>query len=475
MGVHHDLITSEMWERSVAWAATNGLTMARTGGAKDEFTPCPFMAVPTSFPEHLFTKVRDMEPVFNKLIDSVSRDTKFMVEELQATADADSFTGELLKIYKKVYVDSTPTQSLMLGIHRADYMINAGDRDQKDWEISQIEINTISSAFAGLSPLVNKLHRYLSAREKLGIPDEKIPVSTSCDDIPEGIHTAFSIVQKGLKKDDKLEDVVLVVEQVGERNTSDQRHLEQVLFSKYGVPCIRRSLQEISKIGKLSDENLILSDKYRCIVVYFRAGYTPNDYPEQSCWDARLLVEKSTAVKCPSIPYHLTGAKKVQQLLCSEEILSKYLTKEEVSSVLTVFAPMSGLEDEPAQNKIISEAISNPSDWVLKPQREGGGNLLHSDQMVEILKTLTPLQRGEYILMKKIRPPPSKSAVVRDDNLITDSFISELGIYGLFVGNGDEAFVNKVCINFFFFFFLLFHFFEIEFQQTKKSKRTVLA
>ena len=27
-------------------------------------------------------------------------------------------------------------------------------------------------------------------------------------------------------------------------------------------------------------------------VVYFRAGYTPNDYLSDACWEARLLIER---------------------------------------------------------------------------------------------------------------------------------------------------------------------------------------
>ena len=42
--------------------------------------------------------------------------------------------------------------------------------------------------------------------------------------------------------------------------------------------------------------------------------YTPNDYPTEAEWDARLLLERSLAVKCPSLAQHLTGTKKVQQV-----------------------------------------------------------------------------------------------------------------------------------------------------------------
>lgn len=47
-------------------------------------------------------------------------------------------------------------------------------------------------------------------------------------------------------------------------------------------------------------------------VVYFRAGYEPGHYMSEQEWDARLLVERSSAIKCPSIHYHLAGTKKVK-------------------------------------------------------------------------------------------------------------------------------------------------------------------
>lgn len=60
-------------------------------------------------------------------------------------------------------------------------------------------------------------------------------------------------------------------------------------------------------------------------MVYFRAGYTPNDYPTQKEWDGRLLIERSKAIKCPNISYHLAGAKKVQQVLANPGELEKYV------------------------------------------------------------------------------------------------------------------------------------------------------
>lgn len=49
-------------------------------------------------------------------------------------------------------------------------------------------------------------------------------------------------------------------------------------------------------------------------VVYFRAGYTPTDYPGEIEWAARVLVERCDAYKCPTVAYQLAGAKKIQQV-----------------------------------------------------------------------------------------------------------------------------------------------------------------
>lgn len=49
-------------------------------------------------------------------------------------------------------------------------------------------------------------------------------------------------------------------------------------------------------------------------MVYFRAGYEPAQYHSDVEWDARITIERSRAIKCPSIHYHLAGTKKVSSI-----------------------------------------------------------------------------------------------------------------------------------------------------------------
>ena len=37
-------------------------------------------------------------------------------------------------------------------------------------------------------------------------------------------------------------------------------------------------------------------------IVYLRAGYSPDDYLDDSYWAGRLTIERSNAVKCARLP-----------------------------------------------------------------------------------------------------------------------------------------------------------------------------
>lgn len=79
-------------------------------------------------------------------------------------------------------------------------------------------------------------------------------------------------------------------------------------------------------------------------MVYFRAGYTPDHYHSETEWESRLLIERSLAIKCPSIHYHLTGTKKVQQELAKPGMLEKYLPSDKVELVKEIFTGLYSLE-----------------------------------------------------------------------------------------------------------------------------------
>ena len=73
-------------------------------------------------------------------------------------------TRELFRYVKDPRDCVCDSKGLSLGLFRSDYMIHADPSESSPTpEIKQVEFNTISSSFGGLSSAVTKLHQYLSS------------------------------------------------------------------------------------------------------------------------------------------------------------------------------------------------------------------------------------------------------------------------------------------------------------------------
>ena len=59
--------------------------------------------------------------------------------------------------------------------------------------------------------------------------------------------------------------------------------------------------------------------------------------------------------------------------------------------------------EEASTSQVLQDAAEHPDRYVLKPQREGGGNNLYGPQLKERLENKEGL--SAYILMQRIRPP----------------------------------------------------------------------
>ena len=195
-------------------------------------------------------------------------------------------------------------------------------------EIKQVEFNTISSSFGGLSSQVTQLHQYLYAIGAYGpdapITRESLPDNPAATKLAAGLaaaHKAYS----------SSNAVILFIVQDPERNAFDQRWLEYHLLSTHGIQTRRYTLKEIAEIAKVDQERRLWipspvkgSEWQEISVVYLRAGYGPGDYPSQTEWEARWMLERSTAIKCPTVITQLAGCKKVQQVLASTGELERY-------------------------------------------------------------------------------------------------------------------------------------------------------
>jgi glutathione synthase len=88
-------------------------------------------------------------------------------------------------------------------------------------------------------------------------------------------------------------------------------------------------------------------------------------------------------------------------------------------------------------DQFLKKVRSNPHDFVLKPQREGGGNNIYDNDIVVALDTMTPSELSAHILMERIRPPEHLAYHVRNGKAELLSSVTELGIYGTYLKIGD--------------------------------------
>ncbi|XP_033224633.1 glutathione synthetase-like [Belonocnema kinseyi] len=425
-------------QKAKDWALINGISMR----SKDPYSPntlkiAPFLLLPSTFPKKEFVKATEVQITLNELMHKVAHDHQFLTEVLKSTIEVDGFTEKLFRIYEAVYAEGF-NQKISLGLFRSDYMLH-GDDDHK---ILQVEFNTIASSFAALACKITEFHKYVL--KDLGYSDKlkNIPENNAMSGFCRGLVCAWTLYGNDEAK------MLFVVEGIT-YNICDQRFLEfGVQKLNPSIKIIRRSLGELVTQAKLGPNNELIVDDSIMSVVYFRSGYEVEAYPTEKEWAVRLMVERSLAIKCPSIHYHLAGAKKVQQALALPGVVDRFLKDPNlVSKVTDVFTGLYGLDLDEKGDKAVAMAIETPRKFVLKPQREGGGNNFYDDDVrIQLEKMKDSKERTGWILMDRICPPPLKNILIRADSeecVEAQDVITELGIYGVIVGSENEIKVNE--------------------------------
>nr|XP_020638061.1 glutathione synthetase isoform X1 [Pogona vitticeps]XP_020638063.1 glutathione synthetase isoform X1 [Pogona vitticeps]XP_020638064.1 glutathione synthetase isoform X1 [Pogona vitticeps] len=395
----------------------------------------PITLLPSPVPSVMLEQAYSVQQDFNLLVDKVSQDTEFLESVLASTVKVDEFTAQLFNIYKQVLKEGI-TQSVFLGINRSDYMFDysAGDSPA----LKQIEINTIAASFGGLTSRTTAVHRHVL--NVLGKSKEasKLLINNPSKGIAIGIAKAWELYGS-----DRA--VVMFLVEEAQRNIFDQRYVENELWMR-NIRVIRRRFKDVFEKGSLDNDKRLHIDGEEIAVVYYREGYVPKNYNKQN-WEARLLLEKSRAVKCPDIATQLAGTKKVQQELSRPGVLERFLpnTPEVVTRLRATFAGLYSLEMDAEGDKMVATAIAAPDRFVLKPQREGGGNNLYGDELKQVLEKIKDSpERTSYILMDKIKPLPSLNYLLRAHSpLKMSECVSELGIFGVYVRQGQDLVVNR--------------------------------
>uniref|UniRef100_A0A8C7NZC8 Glutathione synthetase n=1 Tax=Oncorhynchus mykiss TaxID=8022 RepID=A0A8C7NZC8_ONCMY len=302
---------------------------------------------------------------YNRLVDKISQPIYF-----NSTIKVDDFTGSLFNKHR---------HGIQEGRTQVDDMLD------QNGSLKQIEINTIAPGGCGVSACTPDVHRDL---------DESKHVLNN---------NPSASLAKGLAKAWDLYGSERWVSSgpVSGWSIFGHRYIENELWN--------RRFDDVSKMGFL-DENEALCVQMVVAIVYFRYGYIPQNYTERS-WEARLMMERSLAVKCPDISTHLAGTKKVQQELGRPGVLERFFPGEPdvVDQIRATFAGLYTLDMKVTR---LSMALAKPDQFVLKPQRGGG--------------------RAAYVWMDKIRPVHNY-ILERGTLLKLSTCICELCTFGAYV------------------------------------------
>ncbi|XP_025409253.1 glutathione synthetase-like isoform X5 [Sipha flava] len=406
--------------------------------SNDSLTVVPFTLLPSVFPRSEFQKAVSIQPALNELTHYVSNDHAFLYSCLEKTIEVDEFTRNLFNLYETVRSEGF-AQSRCLGLLRSDYLLDVCNSSS----VKQVELNTIASSFGGLTSTA-PTHRFFF--QQMGLLDKlkMLPENKALQGLCSGIIKAWELFN------DK-DSVILIIIENQSMNVCDQRfHEFEIARQKPELNVIRKNLTQIANEAKLSDTKDLIVQGKKVAVVYFRAGYTPDHYHSEAEWSARLMIERSKAIKCPNIQYHLAGTKKVQQALATPGMLERFIKDTKKSTdIRKMFTGLYALDLNEDGDKAVKMALDCPERFVLKPQREGGGNNLYGEDIRHKLTScMNSKERSAWILMDKINPPVQQNYLIRPNqdfkkNSSLCDVVSELGIFGIILCDGDNILINE--------------------------------
>ncbi|KAM7541841.1 hypothetical protein Aperf_G00000006019 [Anoplocephala perfoliata] len=415
--------------------------------------------LPSPFPREQFEKAVSIQKQFNSLFLRIASDYDFLESTFRPVVSQDDFVRNLWEIYK-VDHELGPVQPLKLSLNRSDYMLHSALPGSP---LKQVEMNFIAAALGAVSERLVKVHQ-LRLLRLMGNQAPQLPECPSATKFGRALaHTVEEYSRRCAHLPQPTSNsphyrlpAILEVISDSETNVFDQHGIEEAtMHANPSIRFLRRTFADLAECkGRAVIEPLterLLVDGTEIAVIYYRTGYTPRDFDEEA-WRTKLRLERSLAVKCPTIDYLLANLKLVQTALASgPAVLSRFGSAKEVEALAETFARQTVLStdfffaDATVINRMVAGCRSDPSKFVLKPQREGGGNnIFGKDILSKLDEIMGKPEANAYILMERFEPPLVENCVVGTDYPppIRREMVSELGIYGILLSCGDEELEN---------------------------------
>lgn len=371
--------------------------------------------------------------------------------------------------------------------------------------LKQVEFNAIATAGASHSTLVSRMHRQIF---QTGIYDQISCASqiesTTHESLPRfpsssklaPVHDSVQAIALALatanqqygnpKSRSAHRTAVLMLVQHDNVNIADERPIEYALWNMDPpVPCFRveyrevmdqtwfqSALERLPPVGQDDPTGRELLFKpyndngavFEVSVVYHRGSISmvelsdrpfPDAGSKTTGFDIRTHLERSRAIKCPSVLGQLASGKKVQQQFYSTPVMVENCVGDAAAHELREHSmPIYSLADphghlrqaldkaEPSKGgaqdyemaKSNSEAAADAlAAYVLKPVgAEGGGNCTFGAEIPAFYHEhiVSAGSQAGYLLQHRIHPPVVKGALMSPRGYHVGPVVSELGVLG---------------------------------------------
>ncbi|KAL8648357.1 MAG: hypothetical protein Q9210_005038 [Variospora velana] len=385
--------------------------------------PIAVTSFPSPFPKTLFEQANCLQRLYNKLYIAITRD--------------------------ELWLSSLPSMAFF----RSDYMMHitpGPDGQSLPPQLKQVEFNTFSLAGGVHSAKVSQMHGYHEAHRP-SFSHKIFPPTLTPSSIVHALQTAHAGYSTSKCSQTQPTAIIMLV-QPNNVNICDERPIEEMLWDtdvptfriEFGQPVLDTT--SLSPSGELLFHHPRNGQIFEISVVYYRAGYDSDEYSPAGI-AARLHLEKSKAIKCPSILTQIAGSKKVQQELAMPEVLERFLPPEEVTRIRETFMPMYPLDgsESGARGRELALDPATAQGYVLKPSLEGGGHNVHGSAIPDYLQSLPQASWPNYILMQRIEPPPDiHNSLISFRGLQSGPIVSELGVFGMCIWEEDPMEGPKV-------------------------------
>lgn len=423
---------------------------------------------PTLFPVTLFEEACQLQKLYNKLYTAVAEDESWLYNVLGELIDIDPLANRIWTIYQEVKREGF-LQNLSLGVFRSDYMLHTCRSATSAVQLKQVEFNTIACAGGTHGENISAMHRHLQrtglyeahvespsiSRQSILISRDMLPHNNVVRTISSGLASAHHTYGH-VRSREATRKCILMIVQPFNFNIADERPIEYALWDR-DIPTFRVNWgYDILSHTSLTTHGELLycpptwaeSSTMEVSVVYFRAGFEAHEYDDMGHM-ARFQLERSRAIKCPSLLSHLTTFKKVQQALAMPGALDHFLAPNEAAAISRTFAPIYPLDNSEmglhAQNIVLN--ATEVKEYILKPSLEGGGHNIYGEQITAFLEQNPRDEWHKYILMKRIQSPFLKNFLMSAQRFYEGAVVSELGVFGVCLwegtGKGAEIFEEQ--------------------------------